>query len=39
MIAGPSEVTVHADKFSEPAWVAADLIAQIILIYFTIDID
>ena len=28
MIAGPSEVTVLADKFSEPAWVAADLIAQ-----------
>ena len=27
MIAGPSEVTVLADKFSEPAWVA-DLIAQ-----------
>ena len=28
MIAGPSEVTVVADKFSNPNWVAADLIAQ-----------
>ena len=28
MIAGPSEVTVVADKFSNPNWVASDLIAQ-----------
>jgi len=28
MIAGPSEVTVVADKFSNPDWVAADLLAQ-----------
>ncbi len=28
MFAGPSEVTIIADKFSNPDWVAADLIAQ-----------
>ena len=28
MIAGPSEVTVVADKSSKPDWIAADLIAQ-----------
>ncbi len=28
MIAGPSEVTVVADKYSNPDWIAADLIAQ-----------
>ena len=28
MIAGPSEVTIVADKFSRPDWIAADLIAQ-----------
>jgi len=28
MIAGPSEITVVADKFSNPDWVAADLLAQ-----------
>ncbi len=28
MFAGPSEVTVIADKYSNPKWVAADLIAQ-----------
>ena len=28
MIAGPSEVTIVADKFSNPEWIAADLIAQ-----------
>tara|TARA_B100000700_G_scaffold3255_1_gene3827 strand:+ start:9899 stop:11191 length:1293 start_codon:yes stop_codon:yes gene_type:complete len=28
MIAGPSEVTVIADKYSNPSWVSADLIAQ-----------
>ena len=28
MIAGPSEVTVVCDKFSNPEWVASDLIAQ-----------
>ena len=28
MIAGPSEVTIIADKFSKPDWIAADLIAQ-----------
>ena len=28
MFAGPSEVTVIADKYSNPSWVAADLIAQ-----------
>ena len=28
MIAGPSEVTIIADKFSNPEWVSADLIAQ-----------
>jgi len=28
MTAGPSEVTVVSDKFSNPEWVASDLIAQ-----------
>ncbi len=28
MIAGPSEVTIVADKYSNPDWIAADLIAQ-----------
>ena len=28
MIAGPSEITVVADKFSNPEWVASDLLAQ-----------
>ena len=28
MFAGPSEVTVIADRHSNPNWVAADLIAQ-----------
>ena len=28
MIAGPSEVSVIADKFSNPEWIASDLIAQ-----------
>jgi histidinol dehydrogenase len=28
MVAGPSEVTVIADASAEPAWVAADLLAQ-----------
>ena len=28
MYAGPSEVTIIADKFSNPSWVAADMIAQ-----------
>ncbi len=28
MIAGPSEVSIIADKFSNPHWIAADLIAQ-----------
>ena len=28
MTAGPSEVTIVADKFSNPAWVASDLIGQ-----------
>ncbi len=28
MFAGPSEVTVVADKYSNPEWIAADLIAQ-----------
>ncbi len=28
MFAGPSEVTVIADRYSKPDWVAADLIAQ-----------
>ena len=28
MIAGPSEVTIVADKESKPDWIAADLIAQ-----------
>ena len=28
MIAGPSEVTVVADKSIDPSWIAADLIAQ-----------
>jgi len=28
MIAGPSEITVVADKSSNPEWIAADLIAQ-----------
>ena len=28
MFAGPSEITIIADKYSKPDWVAADLIAQ-----------
>ena len=28
MIAGPSEITVVGDKFSNPDWIAADLLAQ-----------
>ena len=28
MVAGPSEVTIVADKFADPNWIAADLIAQ-----------
>ncbi len=28
MVAGPSEVSIVADKFSNPKWIAADLIAQ-----------
>ena len=28
MVAGPSEVTIVADKFSNPTWIASDLIAQ-----------
>ena len=28
MVAGPSEVSIVADKFSNPDWVASDLIAQ-----------
>ncbi len=28
MFAGPSEVTIIADKYSNPKWIAADLIAQ-----------
>ena len=28
MIAGPSEITIIADEFSNPDWVAADLLAQ-----------
>ena len=28
MIAGPSEVSIVADKFSNPEWIASDLIAQ-----------
>ena len=28
MIAGPSEVTIIADKYSQPDWIASDLIAQ-----------
>ena len=28
MVAGPSEVTIVADKYSNPDWIASDLIAQ-----------
>ena len=28
MIAGPSEVSIIADKYSNPDWIASDLIAQ-----------
>ena len=28
MVAGPSEVSIVADKFSNPSWIASDLIAQ-----------
>ena len=28
MIAGPSEVSIVADKNSNPKWIASDLIAQ-----------
>ena len=28
MVAGPSEVSIIADRFSNPSWIASDLIAQ-----------
>ena len=28
MVAGPSEITIAADKYANPNWIAADLIAQ-----------
>ena len=28
MLAGPSEVTIIADKYSNPEWISTDLIAQ-----------
>ena len=28
MVAGPSEVTIVADRYSNPTWIASDLIAQ-----------
>ena len=28
MVAGPSEVSIIADKYSNPNWIASDLIAQ-----------
>ena len=28
MVAGPSEVSIVADKYSNPDWIASDLIAQ-----------
>jgi histidinol dehydrogenase len=28
MIAGPSEITIVGDKFSNPEWIASDLLAQ-----------
>ena len=28
MVAGPSEISIIADKFSNPEWIASDLIAQ-----------
>jgi histidinol dehydrogenase len=28
MVAGPSEVTIVADRYANPNWIAADLIAQ-----------
>ena len=28
MVAGPSEVSIIADKYSNPEWIASDLIAQ-----------
>ena len=28
MVAGPSEVSIVADKNSDPDWIASDLIAQ-----------
>ena len=28
MVAGPSEVSIVADKYANPDWIAADLIAQ-----------
>ena len=28
MVAGPSEVSIVADKYSNPEWIASDLIAQ-----------
>ncbi len=28
MIAGPSEITVVGDKYSNPNWIVSDLIAQ-----------
>ena len=28
MVAGPSEVSIVADKYSNPDWIASDLLAQ-----------
>ena len=28
MIAGPSEITIVGDRYSNPEWIAADLIGQ-----------
>ena len=28
MVAGPSEVSIIADKYANPDWIASDLIAQ-----------
>ena len=33
MTAGPSEITIVGDKYSNPAWVASDLIGQANVIY------
>ena len=39
MVAGPSEVTIVADKFANADWIAADLIAQAEMIFCSINFN